>query len=135
MVTVVVYVSPTGTSTKLTAFGVTSIAVGAAWVGSVFAMALCVLCPALACAVNKETPARISKDLRKPVTPPHLQLRVPTMLVPPYCPPPHKLVGFLPNAPLQGYWSRVHRRDRLRPCTGLPLRSSYRIAPMTWRMV
>src|SRR6266404_2992734 len=99
MVTVVVYVSPTGTSTKLTAFGVTSIAVGAAWVCSVFAMALCVLCPALACAVNKETPASISKDLRKPVKLPHLQLRVPTMPVPPYRLPPHKLVGFLPNAP------------------------------------
>ena len=82
ILTVWVYVSPTGTSTKLTVFGVTSIKGETGAAGSGFAVPLGALWP-LAWTANNIKLDKISDDLRKLLKFRHLQKYIPTMPVPP----------------------------------------------------
>src|ERR1700682_834534 len=109
ILTVCVYVSPTGTSTKRTASGVTSIRTRAVIVGSVLAVPIVAVAPPAACVVVGEIANRTRTDLQKLLKFRHLHRSLPTMNVPLNCPPPHKVARFLLN-PLLGATGREFTR-------------------------
>src|ERR1700732_2638291 len=124
ILTVCEYVSPAGTSTKLTASGVISTDAG----GMREASALGLLPPNAQTRTGRSVEARKIPITARPIPAKllkgtHLR-RLPTINVPPLnCLPPHRMGVVWRNMLFRDYWSSVQNRDRLRVHTVLPLRT------------